>query len=73
MSIVPINGNIYLADGTHIVNSQIIINKTVTIVGNGTKTLITNKGMCNGVFYVTASDVAIYNSAFINNTMGLLG
>ena len=73
MSIVPVNGTIYLADGTHIVNSQITIDKTVTIVGNGTKTFITNNGMCNGVFYVTASDVAIYNSAFVNNTMGYWG
>ena len=42
MEKVPVKGNIYLSDGTHKVTSQITIGKTVSIIGNGTKTIITN-------------------------------
>ena len=68
MAIVPDNGRIYLSDGSHIVNKQIDIDKTVTIIGNGTKSSITNNRSGNGVFKITANDVAIYNSTFINNS-----
>ena len=67
MEIVLENGNVYLAEGTHIVNNQIAIFETVSIIGNGNKTLITNnKG--NGIFQITANNVAIYNCTFTNNT-----
>ena len=69
MEIVLANGNIYLADGTHEVDSQIAIDKTVAIVGNGTKTFITNNKNNNSVFKVTVNNVAIYNSTFVNNTV----
>ena len=73
MEIVLANGKIYLADGTHEVDSQITIGKTVAIVGNGTKTLITNNKNNKGVFNVTANNVAIYNSTFANNTANIGG
>ena len=58
----------FISDGTHEVASQITIGKTVTIIGNGTKTFITNNKNDKGVFEVTASGVAIYNSTFVNNS-----
>ena len=70
MELVPDNGRIYLADGIHNVTSQISINKTITIIGNGTKTVITNNGADDGVFYISTSDVAIYNCTFANNSAG---
>ncbi len=68
MEIVLANGKIYLADGTHKVDNLITIDKTVAIVGNGTKTFITNNKKGYGIFRVTASGVAIYNSTFANNS-----
>ena len=44
VDVVLANGRIYFADGTHVVDSQITIDKTVTIVDNGTKTIITSNG-----------------------------
>ena len=69
MSIVPENGRIYLADGTHVVESRISVSKTVPIIGNGTKTLITNNANGKGVFYVSAKNVTIYNCTFINSSV----
>ena len=67
MELILENGNVYLADGTHIVNSCVDVAKTVTVIGNGSKTLITTNGK-NRVFYITADDVAIYNCTFVNNS-----
>ena len=70
MTIAQDNAIIYLAEGTHIVDTQITIGMTVTIVGNGTKTFITNNGKGNVIFSITkdASNVSIYNCTFANNT-----
>ena len=69
MTIAQDNAIIYLAEGTHIVDTQITIGKTVTIIGNGTKTFITNNGKGNVIFSITkkANDVSIYNCTFANN------
>ena len=63
----------FISDGTHEVASRITIGKTVTIIGNGTKTFITNNKNDKGVFEVTASGVAIYNSTFVNNSVSRYG
>ena len=68
MSLVPENGTIYLADGTHEVASRITIGKTVDIIGNGTKTVITNNKNGQGVFTISAKNVGIYNCSFVNNS-----
>ena len=55
MEIVLENGTTYLAKGTHIVNNQIAIFETVSIISNGNKTFITNKGSGNGIFKISAN------------------
>ncbi len=69
MDIILPNGRIYLADGTHVVSDRITIDKNVTVVGNGSKTVITNNNNGKGVFYVTATNMAIYNCTFVNNSV----
>ena len=74
LEIVPAKGTIYLADGTHIIENQIVINKnSVTIVGNGSKTVISNNRNGNGVFKITGNEVAIYNSTFVNSSVKYYG
>ena len=67
IELIPENGNVYLADGNHLVTSCIDVAKNVTVIGNGSKTIITTNGK-NRVFYITADDVDIYNSTFANNS-----
>ena len=59
MEIVSNNGRVYLADGTYNMGRTVNIDKTVAIVGNGTKTLITNNKNEYSVFYISANNVAI--------------
>ena len=69
LELVPVNGKIYLADGTYVIDNQIAINKTMAIVGNGDKTVITNNRNGKGIFNITADKVAIYDCTFVNNTI----
>ena len=55
------------------VTSHITIDKTVAIVGNGTKIIITNNKKNIGVFEVIGDNVTIYNCTFVNNSADSLG
>ena len=69
LAIAPYGGKIYLADGAYFWENQIEVNNTVTIIGNGTNTLITNNaGFISAVFKINADNVAIYNVTFVNNS-----
>ena len=62
------NGKIYLADGTHELTKKIDIKMSVTIIGNGTNTVVTSNKQSR-VFSITVGGVAIYNCTFKDNSI----
>ena len=63
------NGTIYISDGIHIVSDRLDITNPITIIGNSSKTVITNNRNNNGVFEIISDNVTIYNCTFVNNTV----